>query len=170
MIYVDREIVGLPPLSKKLTGSWMYFCFFKDHPGSSGIVQVYFNDKQKSGSIFYGDKLLNEYPDAYAIWSHPSKDNVVVGQRSWVREGLRGDGLGPLLMVEGFNFLKYMGQTITHKPSLSSYGNKAFKDAFGEEQDTSYEDDSHYSVQLKNFEQPVYPSIFFYKQKVVIDE
>lgn len=170
MIYVDREKAGLAPLPEKLDGSWMHYCFFEDHPTLSGGVQVYFNDKHKSGSIFYSNKLLNEYPDAYAIWGHLSEDNIVVGEKSWVREELRGEGRGPLLVREGFNFLKYMGQTIIHKPSRSSYGNKLIKDAFGEDHDKSYENDNDYSVQLKHFEQPVKPSIFFYKQKVVIYE
>lgn len=165
MIKVDRSKYIDGPYPEILKGSWIYFAFPKNNPNFDGMCQVYFNDKYESGSIFYGDYILNNYPDCYANWEKPDENMNVKGDRTFVKKELRKTGVGTALMIEGFSFLKYMGKNLKYYATHSTSGNRLWTKAIGEELDTSIENNNEYSIQIQNFDQMLYPDIFFYKKK-----
>lgn len=168
MIKVDRSKYIDTAYPEVLKGSWIYFAFPKNNPNFDGLCQVYFNNKYESGSIFYGDYLLNDYPECYATWGKPDENMDVIGDRSFVKKELRKTGVGTALMIEGFHFLKYMGKNLKLYPTTSTPGRKLWAKATGEELDATGEDNSEYSIEIQNFEHMLYPDIFFYKKKADI--
>ena len=158
---------------KELDGWWGHITFFDNHPNLGGMCQYFKNNKYETGTLTYSDKLNNEFPDAYGTWLKPV-DNVVDGNRTFLRKDLRGKKLGPLFMFPIFNFLEDFGLTLNLGPTKSQYGYQLWTDAFGNKYGDKLEildrDDNDFSLREEHFEQPVYPNIFFYKRKIVFDE
>lgn len=151
---------------KELVGSWWHITFFNDHPYLDGIASVYFNNKYKSGSIFYSDYMLNEYPDIYATWKKTDTENVNA-ERMYVRKDLRGNKIGPQAMYYGYVILKHFGKIVKYNNPLSKYGNDLWENAFDENIDRNNEVLDHITLKDQYFEQPANPNIFFYKRKII---
>lgn len=159
---------------KELDGWWGHVSFFDSHPTLGGICQFFYNNKYETGTLTYSNKLNNEFPDAYGTWLKPDAENVVDGNRTYMRKDLRGNKFGPLLMIPIFEFLQDFGLTLNLGPTKSIAGYQLWTDAFGNKYGDKLEvldrDDNDLTLKEEYFEQPVHPSIFFYKRLVMIDE
>jgi hypothetical protein len=166
---LERSGSSIPEYPIELYGSWWHVTFFKDHPTLDGMASVYFNDKYKSGTIFYSDYLLNEYPDIYATWSK-TNTNTVNANRMHMNKSLRGKSLGPISILYGAAILNHFGKILQHNDKVSKYGNDLWENAFNEIVNRKNENIDSIVLKDKYFEQPAQPSIFFYKHKVVLDD
>lgn len=159
---------------EEINGWWGHVTFFDHHPNLGGMCQWYYNNKNISGTFTYSNKLMTEYPDGYGTWFKPDEKNEVYGNRIYMRKDLRGNKFGPILMTQIFQFLEYMGFISNLGPTKSQAGYQLWTDAFGTKYGDKLEvlnrDDNDFGLREEFFEQPVHPSIFFYKRKVVIDE
>lgn len=174
MIYVDRSTADFGDWPKNLDGWWMHLAFLNDHPTMGGICQFYFNDKQESGTISYSDYMLNDYPDGYGTWKKQADISLIFADRVWLRNDLRGNKIGPSLLVEVMKFYEYMGKIASIDKTNSVHGynfwNAAFGDKYGDKKYLLTEDGNDFFIREETYEQPIYPSILFYKRKVFLDE
>lgn len=174
MFFVNNKEEGFGDWPSKLDGWWMHFAFLNDNPKFGGICQCYFNNKRESGTISYSNYMLNDYPDAYGTWKKQEDISLILADRVWLREDLRGKKIGPSLLFEIMKFFEYMKKQASIDKTSSIHGYNIWNDAFGNKYgDKSYllnRDDSSFNIREETYEQPIYPSIFFYKREVFLNE
>lgn len=146
---------------KELDGAWVYYVFFKNHKDLGGIVCAYFNDKYPSGSVYVGDKILNDYPDVYGTWKKEDEFSNIVMDRVSVSPVLRQKGIGRAAVFYGARVLElYFNKNVLHTYG-SSIGNRLYSSAFNVSnvEDTPVE--TALDLREDLFDQPIYPYVFF---------
>jgi GNAT superfamily N-acetyltransferase len=155
-----RPTEDLSSYPEELGGSWFCITFLKDHPILDGIACVYFDDTYPSGSVIFSEAVLNKYPDIYATW-----DKEIYSDRMFVSPKYRNKKIGSSALNYGARILQSQGKTLKYYTNDFKPGNSLWKSAFGDviEAGQGFVDSP---TDEQFFDQPIYPSIFFYKREV----